>query len=89
MFCSSYVACKVFGLYNSFLGIHETPCMIIVPLRFFFFMYDHKNIPFVAVETYALTLEPRFVLELTIWGADEDSFRRDILLKGIEGLKLV
>ena len=80
MFCSSYVACKVFGLCNSFVGSHETPCMIIVPQRSFW-MYDRKNFSLIVVKTYALTLEPRSVWELMVWGDDDDSFRSDIFLE--------
>ena len=39
-----------------------------------------------AVKTEALTLEPWSVLKCLIRGAKDDSFRRDICLKGIEAL---
>ena len=49
-------------------------------------MYGRKNISFVAVKTNVLTLEPWSMLELMIWGAEDDSFRHDIFLEGIEAL---
>ena len=85
MFCSSYITCKVLGW---IILLYKAMWLLVwlVNLLRSLWVYGRKNTFLVAVKTEALTLEPWSVLELMIWGADDDSFRRDLILKGIEAL---
>ena len=47
-------------------------------------MYGSKNTSLVSVKTDVLTLEPQSTLELIIWEANDDSFRRDIFGKALK-----